>query len=435
MASLSREAGGRWRIVWRDPDGRQRTLRLGKCTERAAGATLRGFELLLEARQLGAALQPDTVRWLAGVGDKLYTRFARLGLVQPRVAAARPTLGDLLQRFDASLTVGPGTRAAYKQATDSLREYFGVSRPLDSIGPGDAEFWRKHLVETKLAKATVAKRVNVAKLIFRRAVRWGLITTSPFADIKPGPQTNPDRLHYVGRGVIEAILEHCPDSQWRTIVALCRYAGLRCPSELVAMRWGDVNWERGRLAVRSPKTANYEGRGLRLVPIDPALRRVLLERFAEAEHGEELIVPRLRGRTAANLRTHFLRIIARAGVRPWPRLMHNLRSSCLTDWCEQFPAHVVACWAGHSAVVAAKHYLQVRDSHFDEAAGLVGSGVAAIPAAEAAAKAAAQGRAPNRTEAQNSAQPPAAYDSASLGDTKCCSGQRYRMGAAGFEPA
>ncbi len=435
MAGLAREAGGRWRIVWRERDGRQRTLRLGRCSERAAGATLREVERLIEAHELGAALHPDTLRWLSGVGDRLYGRLARLGLVQPRVAAACPTLGELLERFDATLAVAPGTRAAYKQAVDSLREHFGASCPLDSIGPGDAESWRRHLIGSGLAKATCAKRINTAKLIFRRAVRWGMIAASPFADVKPGSQVNPDRLHYVSRDVIEAVLEHCPDSQWRAIVGLCRYAGLRCPTELAGLRWGDVNWERGRLTVRSPKTANYEGRGLRLVPIDPALRRILTERFEEAEPGEELIIPRLRGRTAANLRTHFLRIITRAGVRPWPRLTHNLRSSCLTDWCERFPSHVVAAWAGHSAVVAARHYLQVRDSHFDEAAGLVGEKVAAIPAAKAAAKAAAQGRTLNRTEAQDSAQPPVACGSMSLGETGCYSGQKRRMGAAGFEPA
>jgi integrase len=48
-----------------------------------------------------------------------------------------------------------------------------------------------------------------------------------------------------------------------------------------------------------------------------------------------------------------------------PRLFDNMRASCATDWAEALPAHVVAKWLGHSPLVAAKHYLQTRDAHFE----------------------------------------------------------------------
>jgi hypothetical protein len=44
-----------------------------------------------------------------------------------------------------------------------------------------------------------------------------------------------------------------------------------------------------------------------------------------------------------------------------------MRASCATDWAEALPAHVVAKWLGHSPLVAAKHYLQTRDAHFEVA--------------------------------------------------------------------
>ena len=44
-----------------------------------------------------------------------------------------------------------------------------------------------------------------------------------------------------------------------------------------------------------------------------------------------------------------------------------MRASCVTDWAEALPAHVVAKWLGHSPLVAAKHYLQTRDAHFEVA--------------------------------------------------------------------
>ncbi len=214
----------------------------------------------------------------------------------------------------------------------------------------------------------VAKRVKVAKCIFRKAVNWGLISTTPFADLRTGSQSNPDRAFYVTPESIRAILAVCPDDQWRAIVGLSRFAGLRCPSEVGGLRWGDVNWERNRLTVRSPKTAGHEGHAVRIVPIAPELRVILQDLYDGTEEGVIPVVPRLHD-PRLNMRTQFERIIVKASVQPWPRLFHNMRASCATDWVERFPAHVVAGWLGHSPLIAAQHYLQTRDAHFDLAAG------------------------------------------------------------------
>ncbi len=132
---------------------------------------------------------------------------------------------------------------------------------------------------------------------------------------------------------------------------------------LIGLEHGDVR----RLTVRSPKTAGHEGHAVRVVPIAPELKSILLALFSEAA-GVEAVVPRLRD-PAMNLRTTFGKIIAKAAVKPWPRLFHNMRASCATDWVERFPAHVVAGWLGHSPMIAAQHYLQTRDAHFDLATG------------------------------------------------------------------
>ena len=51
----------------------------------------------------------------------------------------------------------------------------------------------------------------------------------------------------------------------------------------------------------------------------------------------------------------------------WPKLFQNLRSTRETELTETFPLHVVTAWLGNSQLIAAKHYLQVTDSHFQEA--------------------------------------------------------------------
>ncbi|MEM8737741.1 MAG: hypothetical protein AAGG38_04590 [Planctomycetota bacterium] len=83
-----------------------------------------------------------------------------------------------------------------------------------------------------------------------------------------------------------------------------------------------------------------------------------------AEPGEVLVLPWLTDRSSAALRKPLQRAIDRAGVKPWPRLWHNLRSTRQTELERHFPSHVVCAWLGNSRAVAAKHYLQVTDDDF-----------------------------------------------------------------------
>ena len=205
----------------------------------------------------------------------------------------------------------------------------------------------------------------MAKSVFSRAVRWEMITVSPFDGLKAGSQMNPNRAFFVTWEAIEVVPEACPDAEWRLVVGLARYAGLRCPSEMVEMTWADVDWGRGVLMVRSPKNEHHGGHhAVRNVSICPRLRELLTESFERATDGEARVVPREQD-NRINLRTTFQRIIERAGLKPRPRLFQNLRSSCETEWCEQYPIASVTRWLGNSPTVALKHYIQARDVHFE----------------------------------------------------------------------
>ena len=70
---------------------------------------------------------------------------------------------------------------------------------------------------------------------------------------------------------------------------------------------------------------------------------------------------------SANLRTQLERIIRRAGLQPWPKLFHNLRSTRQTELAEKYPLHVVCQWIGNSRAIAQEHCLQVTHADFTEA--------------------------------------------------------------------
>jgi integrase len=54
-------------------------------------------------------------------------------------------------------------------------------------------------------------------------------------------------------------LDQCPSVEWKLVVGLARLAGLHCPSEIGALTWDHVNWEKGRLTVLATKTEHHGG--------------------------------------------------------------------------------------------------------------------------------------------------------------------------------
>jgi integrase len=244
MASISRDENGTKRVCFTAGDGERRAVRLGAASVKAAESFKLRIEALLADKATNKANDAELSAWLLrDLPERMHERLVRVGLVSARTRAEVVTLGALLDRFDAAAVVKAGTRTTYLQAMRMLREHFGDSTPLPAITPSDADRWRKAIAHAAdgrpaLASATVAKRVRVAKAVFRKAVRWGLIPANPFEELRAGSQSNPERAFYVAPESVRAILAACPDDQWRAIVALSRYAGLRCPSEVVALRWG-----------------------------------------------------------------------------------------------------------------------------------------------------------------------------------------------------
>jgi len=372
MASLSKETtrSGKvgWRIVWTDSEGKQKALRLGQIPRRAAERMLILTERLLEARRLGLPLDPETTRWVEDLDDTIAERLARLGLIPPRKML---TLAEFLQDWIHTMThCKSATKIARGLTVKDLMGFFGPSKPIREITREEAEAFHQHLADRGLRPATVAKRIEHAKMAFRRGVTIGLLEKNPFEHVKCKTPNLSERRQYVPAETVEKLLPHCPNWVWRLLLVLARFAGLRTPSEPFSLKWEDVLWAEGKLLINSPKT------GLRAVPLFPRVRKALEEAWELAEPGSDYIFPEEYRRRAmgpagfqnANLRTTLLKIIRRAGEKPWPRLWHNLRASCETDLVKRYPLPVVAKWLGNSSMIAYRHYVDPTDQHFQAAA-------------------------------------------------------------------
>ncbi|MBL7141264.1 MAG: tyrosine-type recombinase/integrase, partial [Planctomycetes bacterium] len=175
---------------------------------------------------------------------------------------------------------------------------------------------------------------------------------------------------FVSAETAQAVMDALPSPAWRLAFALARWGGLRVPSEVTALTWGDVSWERGRFTVTAVKTAKHAGKGSRVAPIFPELAGPFREAFEAAEVGAVFCCPQYPVGTAnQHYRAVILRALARAGVEPWPKLFVNLRATRASELVECFPAHVAAAWLGHSPEIARRHYLMVTEGHFARASG------------------------------------------------------------------
>jgi len=245
-------------------------------------------------------------------------------------------------------------------------EYFGADRLLTEITAGDCDDWKAHQEAKGNAPATIGRNVKRGRQFLRAAVRKRLLADNPMQDVKAPAQVNTARAFYVSREATEKVIAACPDAEWRLIVALARYGGLRTPSETFALTWADVDWERNRIRVPSPKTACHAGRESRMLPLFPELRPHLEAVFDEAAPGTIHVIAKHRI-ASANLRTTLERICDRAGVELWERAFQNMRATRETELTQEHPLHVVVAWLGNSAPIAARHYLQVTDADFDRA--------------------------------------------------------------------
>ena len=364
MASIVNDPNGRRRIQFVSPDGKRKTIRLGKIDRKSAESICRHVEALLVAKISGQPIPQGAAVWLASIGEKLRQRLVRVGLVDDTPLV--PTVSQWCQDYlDSRSDWSAKTRSNVLFAVRLLVERLGDAK-LDKVTSADAEAL-VHALESQYASNTVRRVTGYCRQIFAAAIKRGMLTRNPFADLPGTTRPNRSRSHYVSREEAQALIDAAPDAEWRLILALCRYAGLRFPSEVMALRWGDVLWDRDRMNVANIKTRRKTGEAFRVVPLFPELRPYLEDAFALATPGQEFVITRWRKRRCS-MRKMLHQIAHRAGVKLWPKPFVNMRASCATDLVQRYPHYVVTQWLGHTREIAESHYWQVTEEHYSQVA-------------------------------------------------------------------
>ncbi len=340
-------------------DGTRPTVTIGKVPKSVALTFKSRIESLLACRQFNVSIDRDLTRWIISLDPMMQLRLAKVGLVDEAVIArVGPFFQAWLKARESKSC--KATQSRQQKAHEFLCRCVGTDTLVCKVTEADAIEVRNKLIADGYAEATTRKRCSDIKSMFKHAIDRHVISRNPFDAVATAATATKNKV-FVNDDVAAAILEQITDPTLRLMFLLSRYGGLRLPSEAKRMRWEDIDFDNRRMLIHGKN--NRE----RICPLWPELESALTEMFSNAPEGEPRVLPALPTRSHT-VWTERLRQAAKlAGVALWKRPWHNMRSTRQTELEDRFPGHVVCAWVGNTEQVAAKHYLQVTDEHFEQA--------------------------------------------------------------------
>src|SRR5687767_11331883 len=83
MASIS-ESGGLRTIQFKAPDGKRKSIRMGRAPAKAVDAVKLKVEALVASKLANIPIDSETARWVGQVDATLAKKLAKAGLIDPR---------------------------------------------------------------------------------------------------------------------------------------------------------------------------------------------------------------------------------------------------------------------------------------------------------------------------------------------------------------
>lgn len=166
----------------------------------------------------------------------------------------------------ARLAVKPGTLRAYLSGVRKwLVPYFG-NRPASSIRPAHVQAFLAQTTQATsgrgrpLSPKSANNSLVLLKEILQQGKRWGFLRENPAVEIKPARVEHREMEFYTAED-IRYLLEEA-DGIARPLLMTAVLTGMR-RNELLALRWGDIDWQAGQIRVRQQlfKLTRKEARG------------------------------------------------------------------------------------------------------------------------------------------------------------------------------
>ncbi len=287
------------------------------------------------------------------------------------------------------------TPVDYRSVLDAhLLGKFGTQR-IEAIGTEEIERWRNRLAEDGRSRRTVNKIVTQLHTILQHAVDHHGLIANPAAKVKPlrgsydaarfgfyspeeidvlvaaaarGAHRNPSRPAVSDT---ERVLQAAEDRQNAAIYLTAALGGLR-RSELLALRWDDVDFEQSSIRVFEGYSANRVGkpksRKSRTVPMVEELAHALGDLKTRGAHTakNDLVFVSREGThvDSSALRRRYLATLEAADLRQLR--FHDLRHTFGSLAINVASIVQVQAWMGHADIKTTMRYLHHK-SRADDA--------------------------------------------------------------------
>lgn len=248
---------------------------------------------------------------------------------------SQTTVADWLHRWmnNHVSQLAPKTQQAYKALIDTyiLPEIGEIK--LRNLKPYDLDDFYAKLRKRGIQRTTVNVH-HLLRTAFKQAVRLQVMATNPTDAVDaPKPPRFEPQLPDIDQ--VRKVLDICETHPYGEVVRLCIFTGLR-ESELLNLRWRDIDLGRGALIVREAKH-NSVG----TVPLTgETVKRLTRWKLAQGEQAEALgpswqdndyVFPNEYGAhlSSGRLRTMWGDIRARAGITARFHDLRHLHASLL----------------------------------------------------------------------------------------------------------
>jgi len=209
---------------------------------------------------------------------------------------------------------------------------------------------------------TVNRELITIKAMFNKAVEWGYLDKSPAEQIKLFKIRKDERPHFLSKEEIDKLLESCTEGLYPFVYTALN-TGLRS-SELVYLRWTDVDLDRRKILVHSRDDWQTKSGKSRNIDINDNLL-MFLKKYKH-ERSEYVFCTKDDRPLVNNLNRRFKNAAKRAGLEKIS--IHTLRHTFASHLVMAgVPLATVSSLLGHSDIKTTMIYAHLSPDHLKDA--------------------------------------------------------------------
>jgi integrase len=281
-------------------------------------------------------------------------------LLSQRAALPRVhRLAEAIDRYTDHIlpTKVPRTAVNQRQQLAWWRRELGHCH-LAELTPAHLAACRDLLAQTRTA-STVNRYCDVLRHLFSVAIQeWGWLEASPMRGVRRLREPR-GRVRFLSDEERPRLLAACQQSHNRflaPVVVLALATGAR-KMEILALRWPDVDLQRGLLTFHQTKN-----RDRRTVPLTGQALIVMQSHAMVRRMGTDLVFPRRDGRQPVDIRYAWKQALRAAGIIDFR--LHDLRHSAASYLAMQGASLVeIAEVLGHRTLQMTKRYTHLTEAH------------------------------------------------------------------------